>query len=629
MYKMLISVARWGELRLAIIKGTALDDLDIEYPGLEQNRSNIYKATITRIEPGLEAVFVNYGRDRHGFLPLKEISRIYFLPTFSGDLSNINIKEVLKEGMELIVQVEKEERGNKGAALTTFISLAGSYVVLMPNNPRAGGISRRIEGEERDELREILPKLNLPPDMGIIIRTAGIGRSIEELQWDLDLLLKQWESISKISAERPAPLLIYKENDIVVRAVRDYLRQDISEIIIDDKDVYEKIRQYIQQIKPDFYDKIKLYENKIPLFAFYQIEKQIETAYQCIVHLPSGGSIVIDHTEALTSIDVNSAKATGGSDIEETALHTNLEAAEEIARQLRLRDIGGLIVIDFIDMTISRNQREISQKLRDLLKVDRARVQVGNITRFGLLEMSRQRLHPYIGETMRMTCPRCDGQGTIRGLESLAHSIIHMIEENAAKEKTKQIQVQVPIDLATFILNEQRDIIAEIEKRLEVQIFIIPNQHLETPKYKIRRIKAGEIPFKPEKKEASYSFIEKLNTEIPQKQITLETSKIEEPALRSSLLLEQPAPPEVTKSRFFSNLKRWLKVIFAKKHEVKQPPAISKPRPDFKRRNQPHFQQRRYQDKKFRKRPPQHFNNRRPQKNFSSPQTQEKPNNER
>lgn len=612
MNKMLISVARWGELRLAIVKDQILSDLDIENPRIEQKRLNIYKGKITRVEPSLEAAFVDYGAERHGFLPLKEISKIYFNQSFSGDFSTLNIKEVISEGQELIVQVEKEERGNKGAALTTFASLAGSYVVLMPNNPRAGGISRRIEGEDRNELREILTKLNLPEDMGIIIRTAGIGKSIEELQWDISLLLKQWEAIKAVSGERRAPFLIYQENDIVVRAVRDYIRQDIAEIIVDNKEIYEKIRQYIQQIKPDFYDLIKLYENNIPLFSFYQLEGQIETAYQRIVHLPSGGSIVIDHTEALVSIDVNSAKATGGGDIEETALNTNLEAAEEIAKQLRLRDIGGLIVIDFIDMAIPRNQRDVGQKLRDMLKLDRARVQVGNITRFGLLEMSRQRLHSYIGETVQTPCPRCDGQGTIRGIESLTTSIIRTIEESAAREKIRQIQVQVPIDLATFLLNEKREIIMEIERRQDIQIFIIPNQYLETPKYKIRKIKKGDFSQRADRKDVSYKYIEAIDIDTQCKPQVVAEKAIEEPAIRSSELLDRAIPPpEVTKSRIFSSLKRSLKVLLSSKKE-KPASADTKDTEGLKKTNpymgrppgKKHFNRRFNDRNKFKKRRP-------------------------
>lgn len=539
---MLISVAEEGELRVAVLHGNVLHDLDIEYPGVEQKKANIYKGRISRIEPSLEAAFVEYGAERHGFLPLKEISKSYFSPGFSGDFTNINIKDVVKEGQEIVVQIEKEERGNKGAALTTFISLAGSYVVLMPNNPRAGGISRRIEGQERDDLRETIRNLTLPEDMGVIVRTAGIGKSIEELQWDLNMLLQLWDAIMKVIDERPAPFLIYQESDTAARAIRDYLRENIDEIIIDNQKTYEKIKTYIQLIRPDFNEKIKLYAEKIPLFSQYQIEKQIESAYRRIIRLPSGGSIVIDHTEALVSIDVNSAKATGGSDIEETAVNTNLEASDEIARQLRLRDIGGLIVIDFIDMSSMRNQREVSQRLREALKHDRARVQVGNITRFGLLEMSRQRLRPRIGEAIQVTCPRCDGQGSIRSIESLAHSILHLIEEEAVKDKVVEVQAQLPTDLATYLLNEKRPSLNEIEKRHNVRILILPNQHLETPKYKIRSVKRsdgfGKIDYKQDI--SSYNLIETIDTLAPKKQQASAEKTFEEPAITPAAVPTQP-----------------------------------------------------------------------------------------
>lgn len=522
MNKILINVTH-DEVRVAVVKGKVLYDLDIEHAGIEQKKANIYKGRITRIEPSLEAAFVDYGADRHGFLSLKEISKIYFLPTFSGDFSNLNIKDVVKESQELIVQVDKEERGNKGAALTTFISLAGSYVVLMPNNPRAGGISRRIDDEDRQDLRQALRDLKIPEDMGVIVRTAGIGKSTSELQWDLDTLLKQWENIVKAS-NSSAPFLIYQESDIVIRSVRDHLREDIMEIVIDSREIYEKVVRYIEQIRPDFANRIKLYDSEVPLFSFYQIERQIETAYQRTVILPSGGAIVIDHTEALVSIDVNSAKSTGGSDIEETAFRTNLEAAEEIAKQLRLRDIGGLIVIDFIDMTSMRHQREIAQKMRDVLKDDRARAQVSNISRFGLLEMSRQRLRSYIGGAMQVPCPRCDGQGTIRAIESLATSLIRVIEEEALKESNSQIHVQLPIDLAAFLVNEKKSAIAQIEQRQKVRVFILPNQHLETPAYKIKRLRKNEVP------PPSYQQTAAPDTAIPAPQLTREKT-VEIPAV--------------------------------------------------------------------------------------------------
>jgi len=515
MNKMLISATQADEVRVALIKGQTLYDLDIENPGFEQKKANIYKAKISRVEPSLEAAFVDYGADRHGFLPFKEVARSYFKPELANEsFSRLGIRDVLREGQEIMVQIDKEERGNKGAALTTFISLAGSYLVLMPNNPRVGGVSRRIEGKDRDELRDSLHNLSIPEGMGLIVRTAGMGKSPGDLKWDLDSLLRRWQAIESANAENSAPFLIYQEGDAVMRAIRDYLRQDIAEILVDTQELFEKAKQYIEQVKPDFIDKIKLYQNKIPLFSFYQIEKQIETAYQRVVRLPSGGSISIDRTEALVSIDVNSAKATGGSDIEETALNTNLEAAEEIARQLRLRDIGGLIVIDFIDMSQTKHQREIGHKLKEALEHDRARVQVGHITRFGLLEMSRQRLRSHLGSSIQVSCPRCDGQGTIRSIESLASSIIRVIEEEAIKEDTAEVQAQLPIELATFMLNERRDIIVDISTRHDVVLTILPNQHLETPQYQIKRLRVNET-FK--NKEASYKLAAAFNPKLPEK----------------------------------------------------------------------------------------------------------------
>jgi len=491
MKRMLFNATQAEELRVALVDGQRLYDLDIETTHRETKKSNIYKAKITRIEPSLEAAFVDYGAERHGFLPLKEISRNYFKP--DADTSGrVNIKDVLKEGQELVVQVAKEERGNKGAALTTFISLAGRYSVLMPNNPRAGGVSRRIEGEDRNEARDALAQLDIPSDMGLIIRTAGMDKSVEELQWDLDYLLNLWNSIDEASSERPAPFLIYQESNLITRAIRDYLRNDINEIIIDEPAVYEQAREFMAQVMPHNLNKITLYQDPVPLFTRYQIESQIESAFQREVRLPSGGALVIDHTEALVSVDINSARATKGSDIEETALNTNLEAADEIARQLRLRDLGGLIVIDFIDMTPSRNQREVENRLREALKVDRARVQIGRISRFGLLEMSRQRLRPSLGESSQLVCPRCSGQGTIRGVESIALSILRVIEEEAMKENTARVIAQVPVDVATFLLNEKRDILSDIERRQKVAILLVPNTALETPHYDVERIREDE-----------------------------------------------------------------------------------------------------------------------------------------
>lgn len=483
---MLINATQPEELRVALVDGQRLYDLDIESGAREQKKANIYKGRITRVEPSLEAAFVDFGSERHGFLPLKEISREYFSKQVEG---RVNIKDVLKEGQEVIVQVDKEERGNKGAALTTFISLAGRYLVLMPNNPRAGGISRRIEGEERNELREALNSLNVPADMGMIVRTAGLGRSAEELQWDLDYLLQLWEAIKGASEERKSPFLIYQESNVIIRAIRDYLRQDIGEVLIDSAEVKEEALNFISQVMPQYASKVKLYEDSVPLFNRFQIESQIETAFEREVKLPSGGSIVIDHTEALVSIDINSARATKGGDIEETALQTNLEAAEEIARQLRLRDIGGLIVIDFIDMTPAKNQRAVEERVRESLEADRARVQVGRISRFGLLEMSRQRLRPSLGETSGIVCPRCNGRGTIRDVESLSLSVLRLIEEEALKERTAEVRAHVPVPVATFLLNEKRDVLAKTEARTRVRVLVLPNPHMDTPHFDVQRLR--------------------------------------------------------------------------------------------------------------------------------------------
>ena len=455
MKRMLINATQKEELRVALVDGQRLFDLDIESPGHEQKKSNIYKGKITRVEPSLEAAFVDYGAERHGFLPLKEISREYFPEDyeFSG---RPNIKDIIQEGQEVIVQVNKEERGNKGAALTTFISLAGSYLVLMPNNPRAGGISRRIEGDERLELKEALDCLDVPEDVGLIVRTAGVGKSPEELQWDLKVLLHHWEAIKNAAQSRPAPFLIHQESDVIVRAIRDYLRRDIGEILIDNKKIFEKAKNHIRLVRPDFINRVRLYEGEVPLFSHYQIESQIESAFQREVRLPSGGSIVIDVTEALTAIDINSSRSTRGGDIEETALNTNLEAADEIARQLRLRDLGGLIVIDFIDMPPVRHQREVENRIREATRQDRARIQFSRISRFGLLEMSRQRLSPSLSEASSHICPRCQGTGKVRDNESIALSILRLVEEEAIKENSSQIHAIVPVEVASYLLNEKR-----------------------------------------------------------------------------------------------------------------------------------------------------------------------------
>jgi ribonuclease E len=491
MKRMLINATQREELRVAIVEGQNLYDLDIEIPSKEQKKANIYKGRITRVEPSLEACFIDYGADRHGFLPLKEISRDYF--NAGVDHNKAGIRELLKEGQDVVVQVDKEERGTKGAALTTFISLAGRYLVLMPNNPKAGGVSRRIEGEDRQNLKDALDHLNLPEDMGLIVRTAGMGRDAEELQWDLDYLLQLWKAISEAAQSRPAPFLIYQESKLIIRALRDYLRGDIGEILIDHEELYNDAREFMQQVMPNNLRKLKLYKDTTPLFSRFQIETQIENAFERQVRLPSGGSIVIDHTEALTAIDINSSKATKGGDIEETAFNTNCEAAVEIARQLRIRDAGGLIVIDFIDMDSPRHQREVEEKLRDALKLDRARVQIGRISRFGLLEMSRQRLRPSLGEATQIVCPRCDGHARIRGVESLSLSALRLVEEHAMKENTGQVLVQAPATVANFLLNEKRKQLTEIEIRHDVAVIVVADDKLETPHLEIQRLRDSEI----------------------------------------------------------------------------------------------------------------------------------------
>ncbi|HEV2110326.1 MAG TPA: Rne/Rng family ribonuclease [Gammaproteobacteria bacterium] len=492
MKRILVNATQPEELRVAMVDGQKLYDLDIEVPSREQKKANVYKGRITRVEPSLEACFVDYGSERHGFLPLKEISRSYFRP--NADLSGrINIREVLQEGQEVTVQVDKEERGNKGAALTTFISLAGRFMVLMPNNPRAGGVSRRVEGDDRDELRETMAALNVPEGMGIIIRTAGVGRSAEELQWDLDYLLQMWDAIEKASKERSAPFLIYQESNVIIRALRDYVRSDIGEILVDDDKMYQEAHAFMEKVMPQSLNKLKRYDDRVPLFTRFQIESQIEGAFNREVRLPSGGALVIDHTEALVSIDVNSSRATKGSDIEETALRTNLEAADEVARQLRLRDLGGLIVIDFIDMGPPKNQREVEDRLRDALKMDRARVQVGKLSRFGLLEMSRQRLRPSLGESTQVICPQCNGEGHIRGIESLSLSVLRLVEEEAMKERTARVVAQLPVSVATYLLNEKRPILSAVEQRCGVNVVLVPNPHLDMPKYEIQRLRDDEV----------------------------------------------------------------------------------------------------------------------------------------
>ncbi|MCE9678357.1 ribonuclease E [Shewanella sp. AS1] len=543
MKRMLINATQSEELRVALVDGQQLYDLDIESPGHEQKKANIYKGKITRVEPSLEAAFVDYGAERHGFLPLKEIAREYFPKGYSFQ-GRPSIKEVIKEGQEVIVQIDKEERGNKGAALTTFISLAGSYLVLMPNNPRAGGISRRIEGDERTELKEALSELEVPQGMGLIVRTAGVGKDAAELKWDLKVLQHHWAAIEEASQSRPAPFLIHQESNVIVRAIRDYLRRDVGEVLIDHPRIYEQAKQHVALVRPDFVDRIKRYEAEVPLFTHYQIETQIESAFQREVRLPSGGSIVIDPTEALTSIDINSARATKGGDIEETALNTNLEAADEIARQLRLRDLGGLVVIDFIDMTPVRHQREVENRMRDAVHHDRARVQLGRISRFGLMEMSRQRLRPSLEESAAHICPRCHGQGTIRGTESLALSILRLMEEEAIKENTSQIEAVVPVDVAAFLLNEKRKAIRITEQRHDVEVYVIPDPNMTTPDYRVTRHRKDE-----QITEASYKLLEKPESKLyePRK---LERAASPEPALKGFAAPVQSAPqPQATKPK--------------------------------------------------------------------------------
>ncbi|WP_421243561.1 ribonuclease E [Aeromonas sp. 601019] len=568
MKRMLINATQEEELRVALVDGQQLYDLDIESPGHEQKKANIYKGKITRVEPSLEAAFVDYGAERHGFLPLKEIARNYFPSGYSYQ-GRPNIKEVVREGQEVIVQIDKEERGTKGAALTTFISLAGSYLVLMPNNPRAGGISRRIEGDERTELKEALSGLTVPEGMGLIVRTAGVGKSPEELEWDLNVLLNHWDSIHKASQERAAPVLIHQESNVIVRAIRDYLRRDVGEILIDNPVIFERAKAHIELVRPDFLNRVKLYKGEVALFNHFQIESQIESAFQREVRLPSGGSIVIDPTEALTSIDINSSRATKGGDIEETALQTNLEAADEIARQLRLRDLGGLIVIDFIDMTPVRHQREVENRLREAVHQDRARIQLGRISRFGLLEMSRQRLRPSLNESSSHICPRCQGQGVIRDNESLALSILRLIEEEAMKDNTEQVHGQVPVDVAAYLLNEKRAAIASLEQRNDVRVYIIPNQHLETPHYEVTRIRQNEIP-----EAASYE----LKTEIAKPVYQPKQAQVierEQPLLQGFAQPTQPAPvaaqqqtapavaPAPAEAGFFSKLIKGITGLFS------------------------------------------------------------------
>lgn len=538
MKRMLFNATQQEELRVAIVDGQKLIDIDIETTGREQRKSNIYKGIITRIEPSLEACFVNYGEERHGFLPFKEVARGYFKE--GVDVRNTSIKDALREGQEIMVQVEKEERGNKGAALTTFVSLAGRYLVLMPNNPRGGGVSRRVEGEDRQELRETMDKLDLPSGMSVIARTAGIGRNVDELQWDLNYLMQLWRAIEGAGKSAPGAFLIYQESSLVIRAIRDYFQPDIGEILIDTDGIYEQAHQFMSHVMPDMVHRVKRYSDDVPLFSRFQIEHQIETAYSRTVPLPSGGAIVIDHTEALVSVDVNSARATRGSDIETTAFNTNCEAAEEVARQLRLRDLGGLIVIDFIDMENAKNQREVETRLKDALHYDRARVQMGKISRFGLMELSRQRLRPSLSEGSHVTCPRCNGTGHIRDTESSALQVLRIIQEEAMKEHSAAIHVQAPVDVAAFLLNEKRGEILKIETRHRVTVILIPNKHLETPHYKLERIKHDDPRL--EDSQASYAMAEEAETDISYDKRKKEEIKPRQEAVVKGITPSQPAP---------------------------------------------------------------------------------------
>jgi ribonuclease E len=597
MKRILINATQPEELRVAMVDGQKLDNFDIETAGRKQTKSNIYKGKITRIEPSLEAAFIEFGAEKHGFLPLKDVVRSYFQPKSSEDSgekadtppARRSIKDVLQEGQEIIIQVDKEERGNKGAALTTFISLAGRYLVLMPNNPRAGGVSRRIEGDNRSEAREALSAMEIPTGMGLILRTAGVNKTVEELKWDLEYLLQLWQAIETSAQQCSAPILIYQESNVIIRAIRDYLREDINEIIVDNLSIYKDASNFMRQIMPQHVNKVKLYQDKVPLFSRYQIESQIETAFRREVKLPSGGAIVLDHTEALLSIDINSARATKGVDIEETALNTNLEAVDEMTRQLRLRDVGGLVVIDFIDMLSHKNQREVESRLKEGLKVDRARVQVGRISRFGLLEMSRQRLRPSLGEFSQIACPRCNGQGTIRSVESLSLSILRLMEEEAMKDKTGKIIAQVPVDVATYLLNEKRPAILEIEERQRINIVLIPNSNMETPRYEVQRVRQDDKKeVDGDKQKASYELVTKPQESVVEayrSPIKKESYK-DEPAVKG---VEHTTPPVLTPKVEGQEqqglIKRfWDRLFHQEEPDVQKPKPTQPPPPPSRRR---------------------------------------------
>jgi ribonuclease E len=588
MKRMLVNATQEEELRVALVDGQKLFDLSIEIPSREQKKANVYKGRISRVEPSLEACFVDYGAARHGFLPLKEVSRDFFRQQPQG--GRMNIRELLAEGQDLVVQVEKEERGNKGAALTTFISLAGRFLVLMPNNPRAGGVSRRIEGEDRDQMREVMNQLKIPDGMGAIVRTAGVGRTVEELQWDLDNLNTQWEQIATAAKDRPAPFLVYRESDAVTRALRDYLSDDIGEVLVDDQAAFLKAQEYMQRFMPtDAHRRLKLYNDEIQLFTRYQIESQIESAYAHKVQLPSGGSIVIDYTEALVSIDINSARATKGSDIETTALNTNLEAADEVARQLRIRDIGGLIVIDFIDMESSKNQREVEDRLRDAVRMDRARIQIGKLSRFGLLEMSRQRLRPSLGESSHIVCPRCVGIGSIRSVESMTLAVLRLIGEELRKDRTSRVIAQLPVEVATYLFNEKREWLRTLEDRSSAELVIVPNPNMQTPGYSIRRVRDDEVDL-PENRQTSYLMPtaaepaepgsardKRPPAEVPAVAALLPSTPAPIMAHATPVTAAAPAPEAVVAAEHPANggLRGWFKKLFVGESEVGQPAPVA------------------------------------------------------
>lgn len=590
MKRILINATQAEELRVAMVNGQILYDFDIELPSREQKKSNIYKGVITRVEPSLEAAFINYGADRHGFLPFKEISRHYFADEAKKEDGRYNIKDAIKVDQELIVQVEKEERGNKGAALTSLISLAGRFLVCMPQNPRAGGVSRRIEGEDRDQVRKVMSELNMPNNMGVIARTAGVGRSSEEMQWDLDYLNQLWTAIEQAATEKPGPFLIYQESDIVIRALRDHYKSDVGEILIDSQKAYDRAHEFMAMVMPNTLHKLKKFDEKLPLFNRFQIESQIESAFNREVSLPSGGAIVIDHTEALTSIDINSARSTKGGDIEETAFNTNLEAADEIARQLRIRDLGGLIVIDFIDMLRNKNQRDVEQRLRRAVYDDRARVQIGRISRFGLLEMSRQRLRPSLGESSQIVCPRCQGQGTIRDIESLSLSVLRLLEEESLKENTGRIVAKLPVECATYLLNEKRGKIAGIEDRNKVHCVIVPDPNLETPHFHIERVRDSDALRHESSYKSSYEMTseeapgyipeQKAATIVPTQ--TAAVQRVTPPAPKP-----QTVPADKTSEKETGIFSKMMNVLFGyletEEQDIQQP-VPSQSRPNRQRR---------------------------------------------